>query len=93
MAYVRFHTSAAFVTTTLALQTGVGLVQRLGAHSSLPCLEKRGKKVGQGLLAPGQRGPGAYLPKGFMEDGRLELDKRLARSMASLQGLGPFSGR
>ncbi|XP_073077619.1 coiled-coil domain-containing protein 187 isoform X2 [Manis javanica] len=38
------------------------------------------------------RGHDSSKPRGFMEDGRLELDKRLARSMASLQGLGPFSG-
>ncbi|XP_044776378.1 coiled-coil domain-containing protein 187 [Neomonachus schauinslandi] len=32
-------------------------------------------------------------PGGFIEDGRLELDNRLARNTASFQALGPFIGR
>ncbi|XP_045737861.1 coiled-coil domain-containing protein 187 [Mirounga angustirostris] len=32
-------------------------------------------------------------PRGFIEDGRLELDNRLARNTASFQALGPFIGR
>ncbi|XP_045659637.1 coiled-coil domain-containing protein 187 [Ursus americanus] len=31
-------------------------------------------------------------PRGFIEDGRLELDNRLARNTASFQALGPFIG-
>ncbi|XP_073746209.1 coiled-coil domain-containing protein 187 isoform X1 [Callorhinus ursinus] len=31
-------------------------------------------------------------PRGFIEDGRLELDNRLARNTASLQALSPFIG-
>ncbi|XP_070452413.1 coiled-coil domain-containing protein 187 isoform X2 [Equus przewalskii] len=39
-----------------------------------------------------RRGHHASKPQGFMEDGRSELDKRLARSAASFQTLGPFTG-
>uniref|UniRef100_A0A8D2C0Y9 Coiled-coil domain-containing protein 187 n=1 Tax=Sus scrofa TaxID=9823 RepID=A0A8D2C0Y9_PIG len=38
------------------------------------------------------RGHHASQPRGFLEDGRLDLGKRLARNTASFQALGPFPG-
>ncbi|XP_061056809.1 coiled-coil domain-containing protein 187 [Eubalaena glacialis] len=38
------------------------------------------------------RGHQASKPQGFVEDGRSELDKRLARNVASFQALSPFAG-
>ncbi|XP_057405170.1 coiled-coil domain-containing protein 187 [Balaenoptera acutorostrata] len=39
------------------------------------------------------RGHQASKPQGSVEDGRSELDKRLARNVASFQALSPFAGR
>ncbi|XP_047624884.1 coiled-coil domain-containing protein 187 isoform X6 [Phacochoerus africanus] len=38
------------------------------------------------------RGHHASQPRGFVEDGRLDLGKRLARNTASFQALSPFAG-
>ncbi|XP_057575797.1 coiled-coil domain-containing protein 187 [Hippopotamus amphibius kiboko] len=81
-------------------------VSPMGHHASKPRgtagpaaasdhLPRRGaKKQDQGPSCHGGGGAevNARLSKGFMEDGRLELDKRLARNVASFQALSPFAG-
>ncbi|XP_060009244.1 coiled-coil domain-containing protein 187 [Lagenorhynchus albirostris] len=44
------------------------------------------------LQSVSPRGHQASKPQGFMEDGRSELDKRQARTLASFQTLSPFAG-
>ncbi|XP_029059335.1 coiled-coil domain-containing protein 187 [Monodon monoceros] len=44
------------------------------------------------LQSVSPRGHQASKPRGFMEDGRSELDKRQARTLASFQTLSPFAG-
>ncbi|KAJ8797534.1 hypothetical protein J1605_017266 [Eschrichtius robustus] len=48
--------------------------------------------VGAPSSLPADQHTGARLSKGFVEDGRPELDKRLARNVASFQALSPFAG-